>query len=252
MLIEEEDQQLLQVLVFNCSPHMDKGSTALILNPFVEGLREAGADVELFYLKMLRIRSCEGDQSCWFKTPGECFQKDDMNLLYPKLQAADVIVFGTLVYLDGMVGSMKNLVDRLLPLMEPYIEIRDGHCRHTVCAGHKRAKVVLVSSCGFWEMDNFDPLIAHLKAICKNLCWEFAGALLRPHSEALLCRLKKGLPVDDVLKAARKAGNELVKDGKMCEETLGTVSRELSPCDVVLDKLNESFKRTLSSRDKAA
>ena len=37
----------MKVIAFNSSPRMDKGNTALILNPFLEGMREAGAEVEL-------------------------------------------------------------------------------------------------------------------------------------------------------------------------------------------------------------
>ena len=47
--------------------------------------------------------------------------------------------------------------------------------------GYKRGKIVLVCNCGYWEMDNFNPLLAHVKAICRNTDREFAGALLRPY-----------------------------------------------------------------------
>ena len=83
----------MKVLAFNCSPKMNKGNTALILNPFLEGMREAGAEVELFYTKKLKINPCQGEGNCGFKTPGECFQKDDMQMLYPKLRDADIWVF---------------------------------------------------------------------------------------------------------------------------------------------------------------
>jgi len=43
----------MKVLAFNCSPKMDKGSTALILTPFLDGMREAGATVEIFYTRKL-------------------------------------------------------------------------------------------------------------------------------------------------------------------------------------------------------
>ncbi len=38
---------MVQVLAINSSPLMDKGNTALILDPFLEGMKEAGAEVEL-------------------------------------------------------------------------------------------------------------------------------------------------------------------------------------------------------------
>ncbi len=38
----------MKVNAINGSPKMGKGTTALLLNPFLEGMREAGAEVELF------------------------------------------------------------------------------------------------------------------------------------------------------------------------------------------------------------
>ncbi|WP_207637584.1 flavodoxin family protein [Desulfotruncus alcoholivorax] len=41
----------MKVIAINSSPNMGEGNTALILNPFLKGMREAGAEVELFYTK---------------------------------------------------------------------------------------------------------------------------------------------------------------------------------------------------------
>ncbi len=68
----------MKVLVFNSSPFMDKGNTSMVLNPFIEGMKEEGAEVETFYLKKLEINPCQGEMNCWLRTPGECFQNDDM------------------------------------------------------------------------------------------------------------------------------------------------------------------------------
>ena len=61
----------MRVLAFNCSPKMDKGNTAMILTPFLDGMREAGATIEIFYTRKLKIRPCSGEFNCWFKTPGK-------------------------------------------------------------------------------------------------------------------------------------------------------------------------------------
>ena len=68
----------MKVLAINGSPHMGEGNTAMILNPFLEGMKEAGADVDLFYTRKVKIGPCNGDMSCWFVNPGTCGQKDDM------------------------------------------------------------------------------------------------------------------------------------------------------------------------------
>jgi len=241
---------MTKVLAFNSSPNMDKGNTALILTPFLEGMREAGAEVELLYTKKLKINPCQGEFNCWLKTPGKCFQKDDMQMLHPKLRQADIWVFATPVYVDGVSGPMKNLLDRLIPLVQPFVELRDDHYRHPLREDAKHGKVVLVSNCGFWEMDNFDPMLVHMKAACKNMSREFAGALLRPHGGGLRPMKEMSAPLDDIFEAAKEAGRQLVRDGEMSAETLATVSRELMPREMYLQTLNEFFQQTLDALKK--
>lgn len=235
----------MKVLAINSSPWMDKGNTALILDPFLEGMREAGAEVELFYTKKLDIKPCQGEFNCWLKSPGKCFQEDDMQMLRPKFQAADVWVFATPLYVDGVTGPMKNLFDRLIPIAEPFIELRDDHCRHPLREGTKRGKVVLVSNCGFWERDNFDALLVHMEAVCRNVSRELAGAVLRPHGPAVKAMIEMGNPPNDVLEAAREAGRQLVQRGSMKVRTLKTVARDLLPRDKYLGILNQRFQEAL-------
>lgn len=240
----------MKVLALNCSPNMDKGNTSLILTPFLDGMREAGAEVELFYTRNLDIKPCTGEFNCWLKTPGECFQKDDMQMLYPKMLNAEIWVFATPVYVDGITGSMKNLLDRIIPLVEPLIELRDGHSRHPLRQNAKQEKFVLVSNCGFWEMDNFEPLLVHMKAVCKNASVDFAGALLRPHGGGLRNMMESGMPVDDIFIAAKDAGRQLVRNGEISASTLATISRELMPREAYVEAVNEGFRRAIEALEK--
>lgn len=240
----------MKVLAINSSPHKEKGNTALILNPFLEGMQEAGAEVELFYTSDLKIDPCKGDLSCWIRTPGRCIHEDDMTWLLPKVTQADITVWASPVYCDGVTGTMKTLMERFLPRAQPFFEMRDGHIRHPYREGVKRGKMVLVSNCGFWEMDNFDPLLAHFDAYSRNVGAKFAGALLRPHGPALRPMMEMGAPVKDVLEAAREAGRQLVRDGKMSPETLDTVSRELLPRDTYIQLANGYFQEELEKVGK--
>jgi multimeric flavodoxin WrbA len=235
----------MKVLAFNASPLLEKGNTALLMAPLLEGMREEGCEVELFYTCQLRVKPCLGDRVCWTRTLGKCVQNDDVKMLLSKMREADVIVFGTPVYVDGMTGTLKNLIDRLIPIVEPYFVLRDGHCRHPSRTPDKHTKVVLVSNCGFWEMDNFESLVTHVQAICKNFCWEFAGALLRPHGEALGYMVRNGIPVQDVLDAAKDAGKELARTGRISEKNMKIVSRDLCPLETYVEIVNEDFKQAL-------
>jgi multimeric flavodoxin WrbA len=240
----------MNVIAINSSPNMGKGNTALVLDPFLEGMREAGAEVELFYTKRLNINACQGEFNCWAKTPGKCFQQDDMQMLLPKLAEVDILVLATPLYVDGVAGPMKNLLDRMLPLVKPFFELRDGHCRHPTRDRREGGKLVLVSNCGFWEMDNFEPLLVHMKAVSKNMGAEFAGALLRPHGPALKGMMEMGMPVDDVLTSAQEAGRQLVEDGRMSRDTLKVVSRDLLPLEMYVQIINQRFQEALEALEK--
>jgi len=150
-----------------------------------------------------------------------------------------------------MTGPMKNLLDRIIPGAQPFFELRDDHIRHPG-RGETRSprRMVLVSNCGFWELDNFDALVVHAKAICKNTNMEFAGALLRPHGPALSSMIQMGAPVQDVLTAATEAGRQLVQDGKISPDTLNTVSRELLPRDTYIQIANQNFQQAVDAVEK--
>ena len=114
----------------------------------------------------------------------------------------------------------------------------------------KVGKLVLISNCGFWEMDNFNPLLVHMKAVSKNVGSEFAGALLRPHGPALRGMTEMGMSVNDIFEAANEAGRQLVEDGRMSPETLKVVSRELLPLEMYVQIGNQRFQEALDALEK--
>ncbi|MFX1483979.1 MAG: flavodoxin family protein [Promethearchaeota archaeon] len=231
----------MKVLIINGSPRKGRGVTGSLLKHFIEGMKEAKAEVEVLYSKGLDLGDCRGCFNCWSDTPGECIQDDEMKPILEKMADADIIVLATPVYVDGMTGSLKTLLDRSIPLMHGAFEIRDDHCRHALRDHVKAGKLVLFSVCGFYEMDNFNPLIAHVKAICRNMNREYIGEVLRPYGWIIEPGLKQGAPLGFVLDAIRKAGQQLVSEGKLSEEVLATISSEIVPRERVVEILKQSY-----------
>lgn len=237
----------MRVLAINADPAMDTGNTARILQPFLDGLIDSGAAVELFYTRKLDIAPCLGEFNCWLRSPGKCTQQDDMQMLHLKLRADDVWVFATPEFAWGVAGPMKNIFDRMLPLVEPFLVQHDGHCSHALREGTPAAKIVLVSTSGFWEMDNFDPLLHQVRTLCEVVGFDFAGALLRPHVHAFTSMLEMKAPVGDILEAAKQAGRELAASGRISEETAQQVSRPLLPKEEYLHFTNQKFLQEMDS-----
>ena len=240
-------QEALKILALNSSPRKNRGGTALLLNTFLEGAKEAGAEIDLVYVDDLKVNSCLGCFTCWVKTPGQCVHNDDMAELLMKHQTAEVLVLATPVFCDGMTSTLKAVLDRTIPLVQPFFEVRDDHCRHPPSGDRKINKVVLVSVSGFTELDNFDPLVAHVKAYCKNLNSEFVGAILRPMGAQLQVFKQMGIQVDDIFKAIKQAGRELVQAGSIKPNTQKIISREIVPRDEYIKAINASFQRQLDA-----
>jgi multimeric flavodoxin WrbA len=237
----------LKLLALNSSPRKERGGTALVLNTFLEGAKEAGAEIDLVYVYDLNIKPCLGCFTCWIKTPGICVQKDDMQGLLAKRKAADALILATPVYVDGMTSTLKVVLDRSIPLVQPFFEIRDNHCRHPPLYDQKPTKVALVSVSGFTEMDNFDPLVAHVKAFCKNLNGQFGGAVLRPLGAQLQMFKQMGFEIDDIFEAIKHAGKEFVNKGIISPKTQEIISREIVSRKEYVKHINAGFQRAIEA-----
>jgi multimeric flavodoxin WrbA len=88
------------------------GNTHVLVSTILDAAAEAGAQTEPLLLGDLRIRECDGCHACWSGKP--CTKNDDMNDVYPRIAASDVIVFGTPVYWYGPTALMKAFIDRLV------------------------------------------------------------------------------------------------------------------------------------------
>lgn len=216
---------------------MERGNTAVILGAFLEGVKEAGATVELFYVKRLKVKDCVADFDCWWKKPGECIIKDDMQLVYPKLREADVLVLATPVYIP-LPGEMQNFINRLCPLMEPILEFREGRTRAKFHDDVKIRKMVLVSTGGWWEKENMGTVVRIAEELAKDVGQELAAAVLRPHAFVMRENREKA---EVVLKAAKQAGYQLVKDGRITKEVLDAISQPLVSEEELRQRYNDEY-----------
>ena len=214
---------MTKAVAISGSVRMEKSNTAKILTPFLEGMKEAGASVELFYAKHLNVKPCTGELYCWSKKPGQCYINDSMQSLYPKLRDADILVFATPVYIP-LPGEMQNIINRLVALIDPALQRKDGRTRARLRADVKISKIALVSTSGWWEMGNFGTVLRIVKEFAEDANVEFAGAVLRPHASFMARNKEKA---EKILEAARQAGYQLVKEGRMSKDILKTISQPL-------------------------
>mgnify|MGYP001189136462 CR=1 FL=1 len=235
----------MKITVFNGSPKAEKGNTNIMVEAFLEGARAAGAETENVFLAGKLIHHCAACYGCWLKTPGKCAIRDDMAELLPKMYASDLVVFATPVFVDNVTGIMKNFMDRMIPVADPHFE-KDagGECRHTITS--KVPKIMVISNCGFPEQSHFQVLKLLFRRIARNMSTELiaeiyrgGGAILAekfPLLQLLLRRYKSLL---------RKAGEEVVKQGKISDDLQRELEKPLIPDAEYIKSANDFFDKTL-------
>ena len=237
----------MKVLAINGSPRGENSCTNMMLQPLLEGKRQAGAGAETKIIKLddKKIHHCIGCFSCWTKTPGKCVFNDDMTELLNEIIEADIIVYATPLYYFTTTGLFKNFLDRCLPLASPFMEEnKHGITIHPGRYDHKKRKMLLVSPCGFPELSHFEALVATFKKIVEASDAEYLGEILRPGAGLMLTGMfqDKIKPYFDALK---KAGKQLIETNCLDPETKKALLEEWITPEKFREMANAHFKKEL-------
>jgi len=193
-----------------------RGATTSIYSIFKQGLDESDCEIDTVYLSDLENNTCKGCFTCWYGKDKKCVHSDDVNKLILKLHEYDLMILAVPVYVDGLPGALKNFVDRMLCILDPEFILKDGHCRHPV-RYPKMPHLVLLSPCGFSEMDNFSPMVEHVKEICKNMHLTYLGEILLPATWMMTIPNLQPLYLP-IFEAVKQAGKDIIATGKISEK----------------------------------
>lgn len=236
----------MKIIVIHAAPRKSDGNTHAVLEEFLKGASEAGADTDITYLVDKDISPCVGCFTCYADTPGECIHDDDMPGLTSKIREADMMILASPVYLDGMTSWAKIFFDRLVVFMDPHFREQDDGLVHPR-RWEFPERFFLLSVCGYPGTFNFDPLVAHVKRICRNLHSDYCGALLRPAAFSILLGKKYPDRVAEVMAAVRAAGAQLVREGRVAEDILETAASDICTSKELMDTANAYWDRLLGA-----
>lgn len=224
----------MRIVAFNGSPRAEQSNTHVMVASFLAGAADAGADTENIFLAKYSIRHCLGCFGCWLRTPGTCVQSDDMEELIKKYLSADIVIFATPLYIDNVSGIMKNFMDRLIPMGDPHFE-KDPHgeVRH-VSGEKKNPKFVMMANSGFPEQTHFQVLRLLAQRLARNFDTELAGEIYRGGGSLLQEEELKPW-IDAYKMQLRKAGWEVVKEGKISPDTTFRLELPLIPAPEYVD-----------------
>ena len=237
----------MKITVFNGSPRAERGNTHIMVNEFLKGAEEAGADVENIFLVKKEIHHCRGCFTCWGQS-NTCVIADDMKDILTLYIESDIVVFATPVYVDNVTGITKTFMDRLLPLLDYHMETDDkGESIHRK-RFEKYPLIVVISNCGYPEQTHFQVISLFFRRVARNFHAEVIAEIYRGGGELLGVEHPKVEPVISQYKnLLQKAGREIVEHLRLSEKTKRDLEVPLAPHDMYRDGVNQGLGEVLSS-----
>lgn len=218
----------MNILLINGSPKGKGSNTYKLSTAFIEGIKEKTVSecvVEEIQVNRLDLKPCLGCFSCWNKTPGQCVIKDDMQEVLDKLLWADVTIWSFPLYYFNVPSGLKNLIDRQLPMVLPFMESDVESGSHPGRYDMSGKKSVLISTCGFYTAKgNYDSVLHMFNHLLgeKNYETIFCG-------QGELFRVPElSKRTEEYLEFVKKAGMEYIDEG-ITERTKSELDTLLYP-----------------------
>lgn len=233
----------MNVLALNASPRGGgQSKTEFLLNHLVQGMEEAGAEVEVVALRKKKINACAGCFTCWTKTPGVCIHQDDMTReLFPKWLASDLVVYAFPLYHYTVSAAMKTFFERTLPVAFPFFERGEAETYHPLRQDFPKA--VVLSVAGLPEMSVFDQLSAYIRFLFGFRTESLVAELYRPAAESLTTPFFKE-KAREIREAFVQAGREIVRQGCVAPETMALLTQDYIEDKEMFARIGNAFWKT--------
>jgi multimeric flavodoxin WrbA len=112
----------MKILGISGSPRKN-GGTEFAVRHALEVLRGEGAETEFLSLAGKDIHPCTGCWAC--QKARECVFEDDMAAVLEAMRRCDGLILGSPVYFGMVSGTLKNMMDRTVPLRPVYGEVME-------------------------------------------------------------------------------------------------------------------------------
>lgn len=235
----------MKIAVINGSHKGKNGNTDIMVQAFLKGAQEVGAETVNIFLAEKNIKHCLACKACWFNASGECVLKDDMNKINNMIKGADIHVIATPVYCDNITSKLTTFLDRTMPTASPYWEQDEkGECRHLQKI--PAPKLVMISNCGYPERSQFQVISLWIKRYARNLNTKVLCEIYA--SQGALLSIKDGeigAITSAYLKNVEKAGREITTNMKLKRETQKALEKKFIPDEIYIREAQKYVDKLL-------
>ena len=119
----------MKILIINGTPESGWEKHENSLDEAIKAISQKHT-INHFRIRDMDIKYCSGCFGCWVRTPGKCIYKDDMENILSNYPYSDMLIFVTPLITGFMTSLTKKSMDRMIPIVLPYIQLFDGECHH--------------------------------------------------------------------------------------------------------------------------
>ncbi len=219
----------MKILALNGSHRGKAGCTQWLLDKIAEGAVEQGGEFETVVLADKNIKPCTGCETCHTAQHyRHCIyeQEDDVQAIFAKMKAADILIYATPVYIFSMSSLMKTFLERFnstagtgeLCLTESGLFF--GRIDKAIYS----KPFVVLTCCGNVEHETVKNVLSYFQTFSKFLDAPIAGTLVRKsvgmiESDRRLDKERQNPVITAVVNAYVQAGRELVTQGRIAAGT---------------------------------
>lgn len=126
----------MKIAILNGNPAAESGELDSYLAGLAQGWQAQGHEVKNIALRELNLAYCIGCFGCWVKQPGECMSDDDSADVRRAMIHSDLTVWASPVKMGFLSAKTKQMMDKMLPLIHPYILLDRGEMHHRARYAH--------------------------------------------------------------------------------------------------------------------
>lgn len=216
----------MKIIAINGSPKGKDSNTNVIVTSFLKGAQEAGAEIRNIFLSEKEIKHCNGCHICWTKGPGQCVINDDMLQVLTLMGEANIIIFVSPIYFGNISGMLKTFMDRMTMIGGPQLAAETMKERQSKESIENIPKLMMVSSCGLQEENEFDVTSLWINKVAKKVNMELIGEIYATNGKAFHAPPETlDSTIANYLQLVEIAGRELVKEGKLSDKTKNTIKK---------------------------
>ena len=235
--------KLNKISVINFS-HRIESKTISLLNPFIKGVQSKLVDCEvnIHHLIEWNFSHCKGCLECWYISAGSCVHKDTFSNKIVDIIDSDLIIFSGPIW-GGMANHLyRNFTLRLFCFLNPFFEKVNEHYGHRWLDNVKFKHILLFSTCSLPGLNNFAPLISHLKS------FEITGvklleSVLRPQAREL--EVLSNEQKEYLEQLCFNAGEEFANKTKISRHVLNRIAKTIMDSKTYMDFVNEKVKNRI-------